>query len=243
MSTPVDSCPSPSGLSIAIDGPAGSGKSTLGAALAQRLAYTYFDSGVIYRALTWLALQRGTGPGDEHSLVQLAQSAAIIVTRPTVEDGRQYSVLVDGHDATWAIRAPDVDRNVSLVSAHPGVRHVLTRRLRDIAAGGNMVMVGRDIGTVVLPDADLKIYLTASTEERAHRRYREMISRNQPADFDAILTDMQRRDAIDGGRKIAPLRPADDAIELNSDHLTVDEELEIILHHLAHRLAQPYPET
>ncbi|CAA9276549.1 MAG: Cytidylate kinase [uncultured Chloroflexi bacterium] len=220
-------------LTIAIDGPAASGKSTLGAALAERLGYTYFDSGVVYRALTWLALERGVDVRDEMELVRLAESARIEVVRPTAGDGRQYTVLVDGQDATWSLRTPAVDHNVSVVAAHPGVRRAMTEWLRQIAGGGAMVMVGRDIGTVVLPGADLKVYLTATGEERARRRYREQLERSLQAEYDQILAEMRRRDELDSGRAIAPLRPAPDAIILDSDHLTVDEEIDQVLQHLA----------
>jgi CMP/dCMP kinase len=225
-------------LAIAIDGPAASGKSTLGAALAARLGYTYFDSGVMYRALTWLALERGVNVLDEGALVRLAETAAIQVTRPeggSSADGRQFTLLVDGCDATWAIRTPEVDHHVSAVSAHPAVRRAITERLRQIAAGGGMVMVGRDIGTVVLPNADLKLYLTASGEERARRRHRELAARSLPADYTQILAEMRRRDALDSSRETAPLRPAADAVVLDSDTLTVDEEIDLVLRHLAQR--------
>ena len=216
-------------LTIAIDGPAGSGKSTLGAALAKRLHYTYFDSGVIYRAITWLALRHGADVYAEPALVALARRADLTVTRPTDDDGRQFTVLIDGEDATWGIRSPEVDHNVSAVSAQPGVRAVANERLRDIAAPGAMVMVGRDIGTVVLPHADLKLYLTASAEERARRRCRELQARGLLAEYEAILREMKRRDALDSGRDADPLRPAPDAIHLDSDHLTIQEEIDIVL--------------
>lgn len=217
------------GVLIAIDGPAGSGKSTLGAALARALGITYFDSGVLYRALTWLALQRSVPVYDERALTSLAERASFGVTRPTVEDGRQATVLADGEDVTWAIRSPEVDHNVSPVSAHAAVRTVITRRLRELAAAGDMVMVGRDIGTVVLPDADLKVYLTASGQERARRRQHELAQRALPADYDFILAEIQRRDDLDSGRAAAPLRPAAGALTLNSDNLTVDQEVAQVL--------------
>ena len=216
-------------ITIAIDGPAGSGKSTLGAALAKRLEYTYFDSGVVYRAFTWLALRREVDVHDEAALVRLATSNDLTVSRPTVDDGRQFTVTIGGEDATWGIRTPEVDHNVSAVSAHPSVRVVANQRLREIASEGGIVMVGRDIGTVVLPDADFKLYLTASGEERARRRCRELRARGVDADDEAILAEMRRRDELDSGRATAPLRPAPDAIHLDSDELTVDEEVERVL--------------
>jgi len=227
MSRPV-----PSGLTIAIDGPAGSGKSTLGAALAERLGYTYFDSGVMYRALAWLALQRGVDPQEEAALVKLAEAAEIEVTRPSQDDGRQATVLVDGTDVTWAIRTPEVDRAVSPVAAQPRVRQVVTDRLRQIGSGGAIVMVGRDIGTVVLSDASLKIYLTASGEERARRRHRDLEARQMAADYDYILTEIHRRDAHDAGRDAAPMRPAEDAIHMDSDSMTVEDEVRQVVRQL-----------
>jgi CMP/dCMP kinase len=222
-------------LTITIDGPAASGKSTLGAALAERLGYRYFDSGVVYRAFTWLALRLGVDVHDEAALVKMAEHAEVEAHRPHIQDGRQFTVLVNGEDVTWAIRSPQVDHNVSLVAAHPGVRRVANDGLRHIAADGAIVMVGRDIGTVVLPDADLKVFLTASGKERARRRHAERMARNLASDFDEILAEMQRRDALDSGREAAPLRPADDAIILDSNHLTVEEELAIVLRQLATR--------
>jgi cytidylate kinase len=225
----------PARLTIAIDGPAGSGKSTLGAALARRLGYTYFDTGVMYRAVTWLALQRGLDVGDGAGLARLARDAKIEVHPASVEDGRQYTVLADGEDVTWHIRTPEVDRHVSAVSAHPGVRAALVDRQRELAAGGGMVMVGRDIGTVVLPEADLKLYLTASSEERARRRTRELEARGQTASYDAILADMRRRDALDSGRAAAPLRPAPDAVDVDGDRLTVEDEVALAVDLLERR--------
>lgn len=224
-------------LLVAIDGPAASGKSTLGAALASKLGYTYFDSGVVYRALTWLALKRHVDVQSEQALHDLARDMSLEVARPTLADGRQYTVIMDGADVTWAIRAPDVDRYVSTVSAHPRVRQALTERLRELAASGGMVMVGRDIGTVVLPHADLKLYLTASAEERARRRFLELSQRGQEADYEAILEDLRRRDRHDAGRAAAPMRPAEDAVHLDSDGLTVEEEVQFALGHLAPRVA------
>lgn len=211
---------------IAIDGPAASGKSTLGNRLAQALGYLYFDTGVMYRAVTWLALEQELDIADEAAITNLAVEARIDVRPPSISDGRSYDVFVDGQDITWQIRRPEVDANVSPVSAYPGVREALTLQQRRIGLRGNVVMVGRDIGTVVLPNADVKIYLDASAEERARRRYEELRQRGEPADYEAILRAMRRRDEIDSHRAVAPLRPAADAFILCSDGLDADQVLE-----------------
>ena len=210
---------------ITIDGPAASGKSTLGHKLAQALGYLYFDTGVMYRAVTWLALKQGLEIDNEMVITALAEQVQIDVLSPTVDDGRAYSVIVDGQDITWEIRQAEVEAHVSPVSAYPGVRKALSAQQRRIGERGRVVMVGRDIGTVVLPNADLKIYLDASVEERARRRFEELRGRGMPADYDQILQAMQRRDEIDSQRKVAPLRPAEDAIILCSDGLDAEQVL------------------
>lgn len=211
---------------IAIDGPAASGKSTLGKKLADELGYLFFDSGVMYRAITWLALKKGVDLQDSTALTDLAQETEIDVRPASVPDGRSYDVLVDGQDVTWDIRSPLVDANVSVVSAYPGVRQALTAQQRRIGLRGDVVMVGRDIGTVVLPEADLKIYLDASVEERARRRWNEQRSRGEPDHLEDILEAMRRRDKIDSSRAIAPLRPAEDAIILHSDNWDAEQVLQ-----------------
>ncbi len=208
---------------IAIDGPAASGKSTLGKRLADALGYLFFDTGVMYRAVTWAALQRGIPIEDEAEVTRLAETAQIDVRPPSRDDGRACDVLVDGVDCTWETRRPEVDANVSPVSAYPGVRRALAAQQRRIGLRGRVVMVGRDIGTVVLPEADLKIYLDASPEERARRRYREILGRGGQANYEEILAGVRRRDEIDSTRAVAPLRPAEDAIILDSDCLNADE--------------------
>jgi cytidylate kinase len=211
---------------VAIDGPAASGKSTIGGLLAQRLGYLYLDTGAMYRAVTWVALETGVDIDDEEAVTALARTMEIAITRPTVNDGRQYTVLADGKDITWQIRRPEVDRHVSPVSAYPGVRQVLTEQQRRIGQQGGVVMIGRDIGTVVMPDAELKIYLDASPEERARRRYRELLERGDEADYCEILRAMKRRDRIDSHRAVAPLKPADDAIRIDTDNLSIEKVLQ-----------------
>jgi len=223
---------------IAIDGPAASGKSTLGQALAAALGYLYFDTGVMYRAVTWAVLQRGLDPTDEQAAARVANEVLIDVVPPTVDDGRQYTVYVDGVDVTWDLRRREVDASVSPVSAHPAVRAALLAQQRRIAAGGKVVMVGRDIGTVVWPQADLKIYLDASLEERARRRYRELLSRQQPADFEAVLADLRQRDQYDSQRATAPLQRAPDAIVVDSTTMDVED---VLAHVLSLLCARPCP--
>jgi cytidylate kinase len=211
---------------IAIDGPAASGKSTIGALLAERLGYLYFDTGVMYRAVTWVAQARDIAVENEDAVTALAERLRIDVVRPTVDDGRQYTVLADGQDVTWEIRRPEVERGVSPVSAYPGVRAALTTQQRRIGRQGRIVMVGRDIGTVVMPGAELKIYLDATVGERAGRRYREIIDRGEPADYDAVLAAVRRRDEIDSSRVLAPLAVAEDAVVIDTTPLGIDQVLE-----------------
>jgi cytidylate kinase len=187
----------------------------------------FFDTGVMYRAITWLALQRDIPLEDEKKVTRLAENTQIDVRPASKNDGRTNDVLVDGQDVTWEIREPLVDAQVSIVAAYPGVRHALTLQQRRVGLRGRIVMVGRDIGTVVLPDADLKIYLDASPEQRAHRRTDELSARGQAADFEEILDSMRKRDHIDSSRKVAPLQAAPDAVRLISDHLNADQVLQI----------------
>jgi cytidylate kinase len=214
---------------IAIDGPAASGKSTIGLRLANALNYIFFDTGVMYRAVTWLALERGVDVYDEDAVTTLAEETQIDVAPASKPDGRACDVLVDGRDVTWETRSRKIDENVSIVSAYAGVRTALSQQQRRIGQRGKIVMVGRDIGTVVLPDADLKIYLDATAEERARRRYDEIIARNGRADYDAILRRVVERDRIDSTRDVAPLKAAEDAVVLDSDQLTEDEVFEHVL--------------
>jgi cytidylate kinase len=208
---------------IAIDGPAGSGKSTIGERLSKELDYLYFDTGVMYRAVTLAALERFSSADDEEAVSKLAEQVRIDVKPPSLADGRVYDVILDGNDVTWAIRSPQVEACVSEVSAYPGVRKAMTEQQRRIGLRGRVVMVGRDIGTVVLPDADLKIYLDASVEERAIRRHRENLQRGKVSVYETVLEGIKHRDQIDSSRAAAPLRMAEDAVRVYTDGLSVEE--------------------
>ncbi len=211
---------------IAIDGPAGAGKSTLGALLAARLGYLYFDTGVMYRALTLAALRAHLDLEDGAALEALAARIPIEVAPPSKPDGRQYDVLIDGEDVTWAIRDPVVERHVSLVARYPGVRRELVRQQQAIGRRGRVVMVGRDIGTVVMPDAELKLFLDASLDERARRRASERQA-SQPLEH--VREEIARRDDLD--RHV--MRPADDAVILKTDGLSPDDEVAWVLDYIA----------
>lgn len=220
-------------LVIAIDGPAAAGKSTVASRLAKRIDALYLDTGVIYRALTLAALEQDVAADDASSLARLAASVPLRVTPPTADDGRQCDVWLNEHDVTWAIRAPEVDRSVSAVSAHPEVRSALLELQREIGRSGRVVMVGRDIGTVVMPDAGLKIWLETSVDERARRRARDLERAGKAHDFEQVRADLQARDRIDAGRSAAPMTRANDAIVVETDGLSIDQVVDRMLDLLA----------
>lgn len=214
---------------IAIDGPAASGKSTVAKRIADQLGFLYFDTGVMYRVITWEALRRHVDLSDPEKITSLAENIRIDVQPSSVNDGRDTDIRADGEDITWEIRRPEVDVNVSIVSAYPGVRAALTSQQRRIGLKGRVVMVGRDIGTVVLPDADLKIYLDASVEERARRRFEESLIRGEKVTFEAVLQTMKLRDEIDSTRDVAPLCAAEDAIVVDSDGKSIETVVGLIM--------------
>jgi cytidylate kinase len=213
---------------IALDGPAASGKSTVGERLSEAFGFLLFDTGVMYRAITLAALEAGISVDDETACTRLAEATQIDVQPPSVEDGRLNDVLINGADKTWEIRTPRVDENVSVVSAYPGVRLALTAKQRKIGQRGRVIMVGRDIGTVVMPDAKLKIFLDASVEERARRRHNERLSRGESSDFEQVLSALKKRDEIDSTRDVAPLCAANDAVVIDSDDKTIEEVFEAV---------------
>ena len=213
---------------IAIDGPAGAGKSTIGALVAERLGYLFLDTGAMYRAIALAAKRKAIDPDNAEELAKLARAARVLIGPPTKRDGRAYTVLLDGEDVTWAIRDAEIDRTVSQVARVPAVRDAMLEQQRSLAKKGRVVMVGRDIGTVVLPDADRKIFLTASAAERAKRREEELAARGETRPRQELLSEILRRDQLDSERKVAPLRAADDAIVVQTDGLAVGQALDKI---------------
>ena len=209
---------------IALDGPVASGKTVVGRELARRLSFRYLDTGVMYRAITWLALRCATPMADEEGLGNLANHHPI---RISSREGDQ--VWVGKHQVGPELREAQVERHVSLVAKVPQVRRALVRQQQSLAREGNIVMVGRDIGTVVLPHADLKVFLSATPKQRAHRRWRDLVDRGQPVDFKQVLRETRERDEIDSNRADSPLRPAEDALTLDTGQLTVDQVVEQIL--------------
>jgi cytidylate kinase len=226
---------------IAIDGPAASGKSTVGREVAEQLGFFYFDTGLLYRAVTWKALQVGVPVDDERALVDLIATSRLEVGPPTVNDGRLTDVRVDGVDVSHAVREPRVDQHVSRVAAHPAVRAALIEAQREVGGRRPTVMAGRDIGTVIFPEARLKVFLTASLRERARRRLAE---RCQPTDASSLrraCVEMAARDEQDSSRQAAPLRQAADAVALDTDHLTVEQVVQRVVD-LARARCLPRPE-
>jgi len=214
---------------IAIDGTSASGKTTLARRLAARLGYLYFDTGVMYRALTLAALRQGLSMSDESALSSLAAGITIDVTSPTASDGRPCTVLLDGEDVTEALRAPEVSQMASVVSAIPEVRHQMVRRQRELAARSGGVVEGRDIGTVVFPDATLKVFLTAEPEVRARRRFDELTRRGVAASWEDVLAEQRERDRRDSTRPDSPLRPAEGAMIVDTSRLTLPEVVEAVV--------------
>jgi cytidylate kinase len=209
---------------VAIDGPSSSGKSTVGAEAARRLNYRFCDTGLLYRAVTWLALERGIGPEDTAGLVGLAAEVALIA------DGhrRLRHVEAGGRDVTSEVRGAAVDRAVSDYSKVPELRAALVGRQRAMAADGGIIMAGRDIGTVILPDAPLKIYLSASAEERARRRATQRRTTGEAA-AGQILHELRTRDSIDSSRETAPLRTAPDAVIIHTDGNSFEETVAAVV--------------
>lgn len=207
----------PERFTIAIDGPAAAGKSTVADLVAQALDAVVFDTGILYRAVTLLAVEAGIDPTQEAILAGIAATIDVDVRPPSAADGRKIDVYLRGRDVTWELRSPEVDGLLSPIAALPEVRQALLEPQRRIGRSGRVVVVGRDIGTVVLPDADLKIFLMASPDERARRRHQELVAAGKEQPFDAVVAALTRRDTIDSERALAPLTPAADALVIDSD--------------------------
>lgn len=213
-------------MNIAIDGPASAGKSTIAKKVAEQLGYIYLDTGAMYRTLTYAALSNEVDLQDEEALHTLLKG--IRITFSTAENEMQR-VFLNDEDVTDSIRSEEVTQNVSLVSSFAKVREEMVARQKSIARSGGVVMDGRDIGTVVLPDAEVKIFMTATAEERALRRYKENIAKGMTTSLEELTEDMKRRDHLDSTRSVSPLKKAEDAIVLDSTQLEIDEVVKQIL--------------
>jgi len=211
------------GISIAIDGPAGSGKSTIARAAALKFKYIYIDTGAMYRAITLKAIQQKISIEDKASLTQLAKKTLIRFRYIETDGLSQLRVIMDGGDVSEAIRSLEVTGNVSAVSAVAGVREALVELQRNMAREGGVIMDGRDIGTVVLPDAELKVFLTASVKERSKRRWLELQANGVKVSLEELEEQIQKRDQLDSTREVNPLRQAEDAILLDTTSLSIDE--------------------
>jgi len=212
-------------MRVALDGPGSSGKSSIGAAAAARLGYRFLDTGVVYRAITLAAVLRDIDPADQKALVAIVPEIRLVAD----DAGAIRRVTLDGEEVTDRIHVPEVDRNVSAVSAQPEVRAALLGLQRDIAADGRIILAGRDIGTVVLPDADLKLFLEVSVEERARRRAEERGLGPDSPETAVILADLRRRDRLDSSRAVAPMRVPDDAVIVRSDDRTFEESVDAVV--------------
>lgn len=203
---------------IAIDGPAGSGKSTTARLVAQKLGYTYIDTGAMYRALTLKVIESNVDPNDEDSIVKLAENTRIDL----IYENGNLKVILDNRDVSDKIRTPEVTSLVSVVSAHPKVRDIMVKKQRELGKDGGVVIDGRDIGTVVFPNADLKIFMTADVKERAKRRQKELKAQGFEIEIEKLIKEIEERDEFDSNREISPLKKADDAIEIDTTNLTIE---------------------
>lgn len=217
-------------LTIAIDGPAAVGKSTMGKLIARELGFLYIDTGAIYRAITWKVLKNNININDEEMISNLVSDTSITIERANCKSlNGYYHIFVDGEDVTEEIRNPRIDQNVSQISRLPKIRKQLIHLQRKLAEKGNIVMEGRDIGSVILPQADIKFYFTASEEERIKRRYKELIEKSYSIDYEVVKKQIIQRDKIDSKRKYAPLIKAKDAILIDSTEKSIEEVKDNIL--------------
>jgi len=210
---------------IAIDGPVAVGKSSVGSLLAKKLGYIFFDTGMIYRAFTWKVLKSGILPEDKQKLHQLATTTKFDFI-PSKEG--VLSIFIDGEDVSAKLLRPEIEGLVALIAKVAEVRQAMVSEQRKLAQRGKVVMAGRDIGTVVLPWAELKIFLTASTEERARRRHKELLERGENSSLETVLADLKKRDEMDIHRTVSPLKPAEDAIIINTENFTLEQVVDKI---------------
>ncbi|HAJ33369.1 MAG TPA: (d)CMP kinase [Candidatus Atribacteria bacterium] len=218
------------GLIIAIDGPAAVGKSTIGKLIARELGLLYIDTGAIYRAITWKVLKNNININDEEMISNLVSDTCITIERANNKSlNNYYHIFVDGEDVTEEIRNPRIDQNVSQIARLPKIRKQLIYLQKELAEKGNIVMEGRDIGSVILPQADIKFYFTASEEERIKRRYKELINKGYSVDYEEVKKQIMQRDEIDRKRKYAPLIKARDAILIDSTEKSIEEIKDKIL--------------
>ena len=218
--------------SVAIDGPSGAGKSTIAKAAAKALGFVYLDTGAIYRTVAWHITMLGIGPKDTDHVPMLLDDANIVIE---FQDGQQHMIL-NGKDITGEIRTPEISACASQLAQQPAVREFLLDLQRNLAKEHNIIMDGRDIGTVVLPNASLKIFLTATPEKRAQRRYEEYLEKGQPAEYAQVLEDQKKRDFEDSHRKIAPLKQAKDAVVVDTTELSLQESVDTVLGLIRERL-------
>jgi cytidylate kinase len=219
----------PHPLKMTIDGPAGAGKSTVAKLVADRLGYLYIDTGAMYRALTWLCMKNGLSPNDEAGIIELVRTAKVVL-KPGDKSSHQLArVFVNGQEITKQIRTREITQLVSPISAIPAVRAYLIDQQRSMATAGGVVLDGRDTGTVVLPDADIKLFLTASPEVRAERRYKELRALGDEVDFEKLKEEIIERDRRDTNRSISPLRMADDAVLILTDNMQIEEVVSHII--------------
>ncbi|HEX9023624.1 MAG TPA: (d)CMP kinase [Geobacteraceae bacterium] len=231
MSSPA-APPRTKGLIIAIDGPSGAGKSTITRLLAERLGYIHIDTGAMFRVVALAAKRAGIAVDDDEALAGLCRDLSITFART----GRDCRVFMDGEDVSAAIRTPEISLLTSAVSAIKGVRQCLKARQREMGTAGGVVLEGRDIGTVIFPDAEVKFFLTASAEERGRRRFLELREKGEDVTLEGTIVEVARRDAQDEQREHAPLRQAPDAIAIDSSELAIEEVLELMLEKIQERL-------
>jgi cytidylate kinase len=210
---------------IAIDGPVAVGKSSVGSLLAKKLGYLFFDTGMIYRAFTWKVMESGIPPEDKERLCELAAATNFDFVP---SKGGVLSVFIDGKDISSKLLRPEIEGPVAVIAKIAEVRQAMVAQQRKLAQRGKVVMAGRDIGTVVLPWAELKIFLTASTEERAKRRHRELLKRGENSSLESVLTELKKRDEMDINRVISPLKPAEGAIMINTENLSLEQVVDKI---------------